>query len=78
MIKVYLLLLITNLISGYARAQTPQIDMRIGSMNNIHRSDFPTNQNNNLKSLDLEKYNVVASLEGAISPDQYILGPGDE
>ncbi len=78
MIKVYLLLLITNLISGYARAQAPQVDMRIGSMNSIHRSDFPANQNNNIKSLGLEKYNVVASLEGAISPDQYILGPGDE
>ena len=78
MIKVYLFLLIINLISGYARAQIPQVDMRIGSMNNIQRNDFPTNENNNLKSLDLEKYNIVASLEGAISPDKYILGPGDE
>ncbi len=78
MIKVYLFLLAINLISGYARAQVPQVDMRIGSMNNVQRDDFPINQNNGLKSLDLDKYNVVASLEGAISPDQYILGPGDE
>jgi len=78
MIKVSILLLIINLITGYARAQAPQVDMRIGSMNSIKRNDFSTNQNNNLNSLDLEKYNVVASLEGAISPDQYILGPGDE
>ena len=32
----------------------------------------------NLKSLDLESYKDVASLESAISPDKYILGPGDE
>ena len=78
MIKVYLFLLIINLISGYARAQVPQVDMRIGSMNNIQRPNYPNNENNSLKSLDLDKYNVIASLEGAISPDQYILGPGDE
>ena len=78
MIKVYLFLLIINLISGYARAQVPQVDMRIGSLNNVQRNNYPTNENNNLKSLDLDKYNVIAPLEGAISPDQYILGPGDE
>ena len=78
MIKVYLLLLIINLISGYARAQVPQVDMRIGSMNNIQSPIYPNNENNSLKSLDLDKYNVIAPLEGAISPDQYILGPGDE
>ena len=78
MIRVYLSLLIINLISGYARAQVPQVDMRIGSLNNIQRHKYPTNEDNSLKSLDLDKYNVIASLEGAISPDQYILGPGDE
>ena len=78
MIKVYLLLLVINLITGYARAQVSQVDMRIGSMNNFQRNNFPISQNKDLKSIDLEKYNVVAPLEGAISPDQYILGPGDE
>ena len=78
MIKVYFFLLIINLISGYARAQVPQADMRIGSLNNVQRHNYPTNENNSLKSLNLDKYNVIASLEGAISPDQYILGPGDE
>jgi len=78
MIKVYLPLLIISLISGYARAQVPQVDMRIGSMNNIQRPNYPNNENNSFKSLDLDKYNVIAPLEGAISPDQYILGPGDE
>ena len=76
--KSILFLLIINLISGYARAQVPQVDMRIGSLNNVQRHNYPTNENNGLKSLDLDKYNVIASLEGAISPDQYILGPGDE
>mgnify|MGYP001284751406 CR=1 FL=1 len=78
MIKVYPLLLVINLITGYARAQVSQVDMRIGSMNNVQRNNFPISQNKDLKSIDLEKYNVVAPLEGAISPDQYILGPGDE
>ncbi|MFL2994090.1 MAG: polysaccharide biosynthesis/export family protein [Candidatus Neomarinimicrobiota bacterium] len=78
MIKVYFFLLIINLISGYARAQVPQADMRIGSLNNVQRHNYSTNENNSLKSLNLDKYNVIASLEGAISPDQYILGPGDE
>jgi len=78
MIKVYFFLLLISLITGVARAQAPQADIRIGSMNNVRRADLPINQNNGFKSLDLEKYNVVASLEGAISPDQYILGPGDE
>ena len=78
MIKVYPLLLVINLITGYARAQVSQVDMRIGSMNNVQRNNFPISQNKDLKSIDLEKYNVVAPLERAISSDQYILGPGDE
>ena len=53
MIKVYLFLLIINLISGYARAQVPQVDMRIGSMNNIQRPNNPNNENNSLKDLEL-------------------------
>ena len=78
MIKLNFILLIINLFSGYARAQVPQVDMRIGSMNNIQRPNYPNDEKNSFKSLDLDKYNVIASLEGAISPDQYILGPGDE
>ena len=41
------------------------------------RQDLSRNDDN-LKSLDLESYKDVASLESAISPDKYILGPGDE
>ena len=78
MIKIYLFLLIINLIAGYARAQVSQVDMRIGSMNSVQRNNFPISQNKDPKSIDLEKYNVVAPIEGAISPDEYILGPGDE
>ena len=78
MLKVYPYLLIINLFLGYARAQAPQADIRIGSIKNIQRPNYSNNENNNLKSLDLDKYNVIASLEGAISPNQYILGPGDE
>ena len=58
-------------------AQVSQVDMRIGSFNNFQRKDLSRNDDN-LKSLDLESYKDVASLESAISPNEYILGPGDE
>ena len=78
MTKVYLKLLLASTIVGNARAQVPQVDMRIGSMTNIHRKDLSNNDKSDLKAIDLESYNIVTSLEGAISPDEYILGPGDE
>ena len=77
MSKVFIISLAINLILGHARAQIAQVDMRIGSLNNLQRQDL-SRDNDNLKSLDLESYKVVASLESAISPDKYILGPGDE
>ena len=66
-----------SLILGNARAQVSQVDMRIGSLNNLRGQDI-SREDDNLKSLDLESYKDVASLESAISPDKYILGPGDE
>ena len=77
MSKVYIISLVISLILGNARAQVSQVDMRIGSLNNLQRQDF-SSDDGNLKSLNLESYNDVASLESAISPDKYILGPGDE
>jgi len=77
MSKVYVISLIISLVLGNARAQVSQVDMRIGSFNNIQRQDLSRNDDN-LKSLDLESYKNVASLESAISPNEYILGPGDE
>jgi len=77
MIKVYVIYLAISLILGNARAQVSPADMRIGSFNNLQRQDFSRNDDN-LKSLDLESYQNVASLENAISPNEYILGPGDE
>jgi len=61
---------------GNARAQVPQLDMRIGSM--------MTSQNNKLKGLEqtdiktIDQYKATSTLERAISPDKYIMGPGDE
>ena len=77
MSKVYITYLAISLILGNARAQISQVDMRIGSFNNLQRQDLPRNDDN-LRSLDLESYKDVASLENAISPGKYILGPGDE
>ena len=77
MSKVYIITLAISLILGNARAQVSQADMRIGSFNNLQKQDLSSNDDN-LKSLDLESYQDVASLESAISPDKYILGPGDE
>jgi protein involved in polysaccharide export with SLBB domain len=77
MSKVYITYLAISLILGNARAQVSQVDMRIGSFNNLQRQDLPRNDDN-LRSLDLESYKDVAPLENAISPGKYILGPGDE
>ena len=77
MSKVYIIFLSISLVLGNARAQVSQVDMRIGSFNNLQRQDL-SRDDNNFKSLDLEPYKDVASLESAISPDKYILGPGDE
>ena len=77
MSKVYITYLAISLILGNARAQVSQVDMRIGSFDNLRRQDI-SREDDNLKSLDLESYKDVASLESAISPDKYILGPGDE
>ena len=77
MSKVYVISIVISLTLGNARAQVSQVDMRIGSFNNLQRQDLPRDDDK-LKSLDLESYNDVASLESAISPDNYILGPGDE
>ena len=77
MSKVYITYLAISLILGNARAQVSQVDMRIGSFNNLQRQDLPRNDDT-LRSLDLESYKDVASLENSISPGKYILGPGDE
>ena len=77
MSKVYRIFFAISLILGNARAQVSQSDMRIGSLNNFQRQDL-YNDSDNLKSLNLESYKDVASLENAISSDKYILGPGDE
>ena len=75
--KVFIIPLAISLILGHARAQISQVDMRIGSLNNLQSRDL-SRDDGNLKSLDLESYKDVASLESAISPDKYIIGPGDE
>ena len=77
MSKVYIVFFVFSIILGNARAQVPQADMRIGSLNNFQRQDL-SNDGDNLKSFNLEPYKDVASLENAISPSKYILGPGDE
>ncbi len=77
MSKVYITSLVISLILGNARAQGSQVDMRIGSFNNLQRQNLPRDDEN-LKSFDLESYKDAISLESAISPDKYILGPGDE
>ena len=77
MSKVYLIFLIASLKLGLARAQVSQVDMRIGSFNNFQKQDL-TKDDNNFKSLELDSYKHIQSLESTISPDEYILGPGDE
>ena len=76
MTKLYLIFIIISTFMGNARAQVPQFDMRIGSM--------MTSQNNKLNGLDqtdiktIDQYKATSALERAISPDKYIMGPGDE
>ena len=76
MTKLYLIFIIISTFMGNARAQVPQLDMRIGSM--------MTSQNNKLKGLEqtdiktIDQYKATSTLERAISPDKYIMGPGDE
>ena len=76
MTKLYLIFIIISTFMGNARAQVPQLDMRIGSM--------MTSQNNKLKGLEqtdiktIDQYKATSALERAISPDKYIMGPGDE
>ena len=76
MTKLYLIFIIISAFMGNARAQVPQLDMRIGSM--------MTSQNNKLNGLDqtdiktIDQYKATSALERAISPDKYIMGPGDE
>jgi len=76
MTKLYLIFIIISAFMGNARAQVPQLDMRIGSM--------MTSQNNKLKGLEqtdiktIDQYKATSTLERAISPDKYIMGPGDE
>ena len=76
MTKLYLIFIIISAFVGNARAQVPQLDMRIGSM--------MTSQNNKLKGLEqtdiktIDQYKATSALERAISPDKYIMGPGDE
>ena len=65
---VYIISLAISLILGNARAQVSQVDMRIGSFNNLQRQDI-SRENDNLKSLDLKSYKDVVSLESAISPN---------
>jgi protein involved in polysaccharide export with SLBB domain len=76
MTKLYLIFIIISTFMGNARAQVPQLDMRIGSM--------MTSRNNKLNGLDqtdiktIDQYKATSALERAISPDKYIMGPGDE
>ena len=76
MTKLYLIFIIISAFMGNARAQVPQLDMRIGSM--------MTSRNNKLNGLDqtdiktIDQYKATSALERAISPDKYIMGPGDE
>ncbi len=77
MSKVYIVSFAISIVLGNARAQVSQVDMRIGALNNVQRQDL-SKDDNNLRSLELDPYKDVAALENAISPDKYILGPGDE
>ena len=74
MTKVYVIYLATSLILGNARAQVSQIDMRIGSFNNLQRQNL-SKDDENPESLNFDSYKGVASLESAISPYEYIIGP---
>ena len=76
MTKVYFIAITISIFMGYARAQIPQLDLRIGSMMTSPNSRPTMSEQTDFKTID--QYNVTASLEGAISPNDYIMGPGDE
>ena len=63
---------------GYARAQFSQLepDMRIGSMNSSRNSKSADSEKTDLKNID--QHNAPFSIERTVSPDKYIMGPGDE
>ena len=76
MSKLFLKFIIISAFMGYARAQVPQLDMRIGSMMTSQNNKLGVSDRTVIKNID--QYSVSASLERAISPDNYIMGPGDE
>ena len=51
--------------------------MRIGSLNRIQNQNL-INEDYNLSSLGSENYKNITVLENALSPSEYVLGPGDE
>ena len=63
---------------GCARAQFPQLelDTRIGSMNSSPDIKYGVKEQADLKTID--QRNLSVSMERAVSPDRYIMGPGDE
>ena len=78
MTKVYLKFIIISIFVGYARAQflQPELDTRIGSMNRPRNNKFAENEQTDLKIIGQQ--NSPVSMERAVSPDKYIMGPGDE
>ena len=63
---------------GYARAQFSQLelDTRIGSINSSRNNKLAEKEQADLKTID--QRNLPVSMERAVSPDKYIMGPGDE
>ena len=63
---------------GCARAQFPQLesDTRIGSMNSPRNTKNAEREQAGLTTID--QRNLSVSMEKAVSPDKYIMGPGDE
>jgi len=78
MTKVHLKFIIISLFLGYARAQFPQfeLDTRIGSMSSSRNLENAEKDQTDLKTID--QLNAPVSVERTVSPDKYILGPGDE
>jgi len=71
--KILLIVLLISYSTGSARAQT---DLRIGELNNISQRERYNSENDPIKSINSLQDEV--SLEQAIVPENYILGPGDE
>ena len=63
---------------GCARAQFSQLelDTRIGSMNSSRNIKHAEKEQVDLRTID--QRNLSVSMERAVSPDKYIMGPGDE